>query len=149
MDIIESVKNIVKPFLDEQGFLLYDVELTKEFGYKILRVLVDKKGGIDVDELALVNDYLSPKLDELEVYTSEYMLEVSSPGAEKELRTSEEVNDSIGEYVNVKTKEQELEGYLIDASDETLKMEINLKGRIKEVTVNRIDIKKIRLAVKF
>ena len=149
MDITKKIEEIVVPFLDEQGFSLYGVELAKEFGYRILRVLVDKKGGITVDELELVNQYLSDKIDDLDVYQTEYMLEVSSPGAEKPLRNEEEINDAIGEYVNVKTKDMDQDGYLLKNSEDTLILEINMKGRIKEITVNKSEIKKIRLAVKF
>ena len=130
-----------------EGYL-YDVEWGKQYGYKILRVLVDKKGGIQVQELALVNDYLSEKLDNVDVCDGEYMLEVCSPGAEKPLRNNEELVNAIGEYIHVKTKEAEYEGYLLEVSDEEIKIKVNVKGRIKEVIVERALIKKIRLAVK-
>ena len=144
----DKIEELVLPYLNENGLSLYDVEWVKEFGYQILRVSVDKKGGIDSDTLALVNNYLSEKLDEFEKdMPSDYMLEVSSPGAEKELRNAEEVSDSVGMKVNVKTEKEELEGKLLSFENNELLISINLKGRIKKITINYDDIKKIRLAV--
>ena len=147
-NIKETILDLLGNYLEENGFYLYDVEWGKQYGYKILRVLVDKKGGIQVQELALVNDYLSEKLDNVDVCDGEYMLEVCSPGAEKALRNNEELVNAIGEYIHVKTKEAEYEGYLLEVSDEEIKIKVNVKGRVKEVIVERALIKKIRLAVK-
>ena len=136
------------PYLKENNLSLYEVLWVKEYGYQVLRVSVDKQGGIDVDTLGLVNEYLSKKLDAYEDQMPDYMLEVCSPGAEKTLRNKEEILDSVGMYVNVKTEAMVYEGYLISYEDDTLVLEINVKGRIKKVSINETEIKKIRLAVK-
>ncbi len=145
---VKKVEELIMPYLKEHDLALYEVKWVKEFGFQILRVLVDKKGGIDVDTLALVNDYLSAKLDAYESELPDYMLEVSSPGAEKELRNKEEILDAVGEYVNIKTKDMTYEGYLLSYENDTLIVEINIKGRMKKVSILETDIKKIRLAVK-
>lgn len=146
---IKKVEELVKPYLDEKNLTLYEVLWVKEFGYQVLRVSVDQKGGINSDTLALVNDYLSAKLDSYEdELPDNYMLEVCSPGAEKTLRNILEVKDSLGMKVNVKLPDMVYEGILEDLSDDNiLTIKINVKGRIKEVKVNYSDIKKIRLAV--
>ena len=79
---LQITKTILEPFLKEHDLIFYDVELVKEFGYLILRVTLDKKGGIDVDTLGLANEYLSERIDAYDKDMPEYMLEVSSPGAE-------------------------------------------------------------------
>lgn len=145
---IKKVEELVLPYLEEHNLTLYEVKWVREFGFQVLRVLVDKKGGIDVDTLALVNDYLSAKLDAYEDELPDYMLEVSSPGAEKELRNEKEIEAAVGEYINVKTKDMTYEGYLTSLVDRVLTIKINVKGRIKNVSVNLDEIKKIRLAVK-
>ena len=145
----EKIEELVLPYLKENNLSLYDIEWVKEFGYQILRVSVDKKGGIDSDTLALVNNYLSEKLDQYEKdMPSDYMLEVSSPGAEKELRNEQEILDSVDMKVNVKTNSGEIyEGKLLSFENNELLISINLKGRIKKITINYTDINKIRLAV--
>lgn len=148
-NIKEFINNLLSSYLEEHNFSLYDVEWGKQYGFKILRVMIDKKGGIEVSDLSLVNEHLSQLLDDYDIYDGEYMLEVCSPGAEKPLRNEQDLIDAIGEYVYVKTKDSEYEGYLLEVTDETLKLKINVKGRIKEITLERPNVKKARLAVKF
>ncbi len=145
---LKIVEEILKPFLEEHQCKLYKVEFVKEYGYLILRVLIDKKEGIDIDTLAQANEYLSIRIDEYDKDLPEYMLEVSSPGAEKELRSIEEIQDSINKYVHVETNELTYEGTLIDSNDEEITLRVNLKGRFKNFKIKIIDINLIRLAVK-
>lgn len=146
---IEKVREILVPYLDSNDFKLYDIEYVRESGMNILRVLVSKKDGINIDELAEINNYLSFELDKFEEFDFEYMLEVSSPGAEMPLRNKEEVLDSVGKYVNVNTGDKVFEGQLISFVDDTLVVRVNLKGRFKNFEIPYDSIKKIRLAVKF
>lgn len=145
---LNIVKEILTPFLEENDCLFYDVDLVKEFGYLILRVMIDKEGGIDVDTLALANEYLSERIDKYDHDMPEYMLEVSSPGAEKKLRNKEEIKENISKYVHVETNEITYEGVLLDANDEEITLRVNLKGRFKNFKINHNDIKLIRLAIK-
>ena len=132
---LKIVEEILKPFLEEHQCKLYKVEFVKEYGYLILRVLIDKKEGIDIDTLAQANEYLSIRIDEYDKDLPEYMLEVSSPGAEKELRSIEEIKDSIDKYVHVETNELTYEGTLIDSNDEEINLRVNLKGRFKNFKI--------------
>lgn len=145
---LKNVEEIIKPYLKDNGLTLYAVEMVKEFGYLILRVSVDKKGGIDVDELAKVNEYLSDRLDAVDADMPEYMLEVCSPGAEKPLRNIEEIKENLGAYIHVEVLNMVYEGILENVLDNNITIKINAKGRFKTVVVQYEDIKSIRLAVK-
>lgn len=145
---INITREILAPFLKEHDLTFYDVELVKEFGYLILRVSLDKKGGIDVNDLALANEYLSERIEAYDQDMPEYMLEVSSPGAEKPLRNLEEIIDSIGEYIHVEIPQMIYEGKLLEANEETVTLWINVKGRFKKQIIKNSEIKLIRLAVK-
>ncbi len=145
---LKIVEELVMPIIDENNFSLYSIEWANEFGYKILRVCVDKIGGINSDELGIVNDYLSEKLDKYEKELPDnYMLEVSSPGAEKPLRSEEEVLASVGEKIHVTLEKAEYEGKLVSFTEGVLLLSINVKGRIKKVSVPYCDVKEVRLAV--
>ena len=144
------IKEILEPFLKENDILFYDTELVKEDGNLFLRVYLDKKGGITIDELALANDYLSERIDKYDSDLPEYFLEVSSPGAEKKLRNYDEVKENIDSYIHVELPQMIYEGVLLDALDDgTITMKINAKGRFKKVSFNYEEVKLIRLAVKF
>lgn len=146
---LEKVKEILVPYLDSNSFKLYDIEYVRESGMNILRVLVSKKDGINIDELAEINNYLSDELDKFEEFDFEYMLEVSSPGAEMPLRNKEEIEENVGKYVNVNTGDKVFEGQLLSFLNDTLVVRVNLKGRFKNFEIPYENIKKIRLAVKF
>ena len=146
---VKNIEDILVPYLESNGFKLYEIGFVREAGMNILRVLVNKKGGINIDELADINNYLSDELDKLEIPYDEYMLEVSSPGAEMPLRSPEEVMEHIGEYININTGDTVYEGTMISFDNNVVVIRVNLKGRFKNFEVPYENIKKIRLAVKF
>ncbi len=143
----KEVENITERALDGTGYTLYSIETSNDFGFDILRICIDKQGGVDIEELSNMNRIIGDKLDEEDVVDGEYMLEVSSPGAEKELRTFEDIKDSIDKYIYVES-DAIYEGFLLGIENNTLEVECNFKGRIKNVKIEYEDIKFIRLAVK-
>lgn len=149
MDYKKLVTDILNDYLTQNNLKLYDVEYVKEDGNYILRVLIDNlESLIDLDTLALVNEYLSDRLND-DDFAQEYYLEVSSPGAERELRNLEEIKLSKGKYVYVLDLNQEYTGTLEDVDDETITIKVNLKGRMKNIKIELKNIRLIRLAVKF
>ena len=148
--LTEGAKEILRPFLEEKGLILYDSLLVKEDDNLILRVLIDNPDGlIDIDTLALANEYLSDRIDKYDDNMPEYMLEVSSPGAERELRNDEEIEKSINKYIHVEIPNMIYEGTLLEANVDQIVIRINIKGRFKNLAINKNEIKLIRLAVKF
>ena len=145
---LSCVEKILESYLKENELSLYSVEMVKEFGYLILRVSIDKKDGIDVETLAKVNEYLSERIDQYDQDLPEYMLEVCSPGAEKELRNLDEIKENLGMYIHVEVPNMVYEGTLEDVNEENITMRINAKGRFKKVVIKHEEIKLIRLAVK-
>ena len=146
---VKEIENILNPYLEQNGFKLYEIGFVREFGMNILRVLVSKKGGINIDELAMINEYLSEKLDNIDIPYDKYMLEVSSPGAEMPLRSPEEVLEHVGSYININTGDNVYEGTMLSFVDNIVVIRVNLKGRFKNFEIPYENIKKIRLAVKF
>lgn len=145
---LSKVKDILIPYLSEKNLEFYSIELVKEADALILRVCIDKEGGIDIDSLAECNEYLSNCLDSIDQNMPEYFLEVSSPGAEKELRSLSEVSKHIGSYIHLEVPNMIYEGDLLAVEGEDLVIRFNAKGRFKTIHIPYKDIKFIRLAVK-
>lgn len=145
---LSKVKEILIPYLEEKGLSFYSIELVKEADALILRVCIDKEGGIDIDSLAECNEYLSNRLDSIDQDMPEYFLEVSSPGAEKELRSLEEVIKNVGSFVHIEVPNMIYEGNLLAVEGEELVLRFNAKGRFKTIHIPFKEIKFIRLAVK-
>jgi ribosome maturation factor RimP len=97
----EAIRDLAEPLLVAAGLELWDVEVTAE----VVRILVDRPGGIDLEALSTASASLSPLLDEHPevVPTDAYQLEVSSPGVERTLRTPEQYRRYLGASVSVKT----------------------------------------------
>ena len=145
---LKKVEALLQPYLIEHELSLYSIEMVKEFGYLILRVSIDSKDGIDVDTLALCNEFLAVELDKIDSDMPEYMLEVCSPGAEKELRNLDEIKESISKYVHVEVEGMVYEGTLEEVSDLGIVVRYNAKGRFRKINIPHAEIKFIRLAVK-
>ncbi len=144
---IEIVKELVIPYLEKHNLILYSAKLKKEYGMNIVEVLVDSEDVIDIDVLALCNTYLAEALDQYDQDWPEYMLEVSSAGAEKELTSLEQVKKYIESYVYLESNGNTYEGKLENVEDNILSVKVNLKGRMKVYKINYEEISYIRLAV--
>ena len=123
--IISTIDSMIRPMLDENGFELVDIEFVKEGGNRFLRVIVDKPGGIDIDDCSKISEYVSDKLDEQDPITEAYFLEVTSPGAERPLKKSQDFHNAVNMNVYITTFEQidgmkEFEGVLTSFDDENL-----------------------------
>ncbi|MCM1130579.1 MAG: hypothetical protein NC325_02660 [Anaeroplasma bactoclasticum] len=145
---LSKVKKILIPYLEEKNLSFYSIDLVKEADALILRVCIDKEGGIDIDSLADCNEFLSSQLDSIDQDMPEYFLEVSSPGAEKELKSLEEVSKNIGSFVHIEIPNMIYEGNLLAIENENLVLRFNAKGRFKTIRIPYKEIKFIRLAVK-
>lgn len=99
-----SVEELVRPVVEAAGLELWEVSFRKESGRMVLRVSVDRDGGVDLDTIAATSERLSRRLD-LEGFSEDraYALEVGSPGLERALREPWQFRRSVGQDVKVKT----------------------------------------------
>jgi ribosome maturation factor RimP len=98
-----EVEAMVRPVVEAAGLELVDVGLHRERGRRILRVTVDREGGVDLDTIGEVSGRIGRRLD-LEGYDpGRYDLEVSSPGLERPLREPRDFERRVGERIKVRT----------------------------------------------
>jgi ribosome maturation factor RimP len=118
---VEQVRAVVEPVVAAADLELYDVELAAP----VLRVLVDKAGGVDLAVLGEVTRAVSEALDAEDPLPGRYTLEVSSPGLERKLRTPAHFAAALGKKVRIRTVagtegERRVEGTLTAADDEAV-----------------------------
>jgi len=118
MKIVEQVHRLVEPICADLGVELVDVD----HAGGILRVTVERDGGVDIDTISLITRELSRALDHEDPIPGRYTLEVSSPGLERPLRRPSHFARAVGQNIKVKTKphvegERRLEGVLATAGD--------------------------------
>lgn len=115
----ERVRAVVEPPLSEKGFEVVDVERQG----LVLRVTVDRPGGIDLEAVTEATRLVNELLDRHDLIGERTTLEVSSPGIERPLRTPEHFRRFVGTEVAVKLRpgadgERRLAGLLESADDE-------------------------------
>ncbi|MBA4494368.1 ribosome maturation factor RimP [Paenactinomyces guangxiensis] len=105
--VTETVEKIALPILDAEGLELVDIEYKKEGQNWFLRVFIDGQEGkpIDLDDCSRVSERLSEALDQEDPIPGAYILEVSSPGAERPLKKETDFMRAIGKNVYVTTYE--------------------------------------------
>jgi len=151
-EIISKVTSLLEPILNEHNLSLFDVEYVQEGKDMFLRVYIDKDGGVDLTDCSYVSEKLSEKLDEEDPIKSAYMLEVSSPGAERPLKTEDDFKRYINENVFVSLYvhidgEKQYEGILTSFENNIATIEYKFKHTKKQVEIPFDKIAKARLAV--
>lgn len=104
-----AVEKLLRPVIEDQGYELVDLQLRSEAGRWVLRLLVDRPGGITLDECARVSREVGPHLDVADLLPFRYALEVSSPGIKRPLKRPEDFLRFAGQRIEVFTVEP-LEG---------------------------------------
>jgi len=107
--VTERARAIASPLLQELGLELVDVEFRREAGGWILRVYLDKRGGVTLQDCQRVSEELSDLLDVEDLVGHPYSLEVSSPGLDRPLGREADFLRFVGERVRVTTS-QAIEG---------------------------------------
>ena len=100
--ITEKVAALAKPVVEEEGCTLWDVEYVREAGTWYLRILVDKEGGLSIDDCERISRRLDPILDEADPIPDSYVFEVGSAGAERELKRPSDYEQFMGHEVEVR-----------------------------------------------
>ena len=103
MEVREEVRQLSQPLAEELGYEVVDVELSQQGHTRILRVLLDKPGGITVGECARFSRRLGDCLEMNQTVPGSYFLEVSSPGIERPIRTLDAVERFRGQRITLTT----------------------------------------------
>ncbi len=98
-----DLESLVGPVVRASGLELVEASFHRGPGRAILRVLVDREGGVDVEATAEAAERISRRLDLQGFDPGPYTLEVGSPGVERPLRRPEDFARRVGEKVRVKT----------------------------------------------
>jgi ribosome maturation factor RimP len=119
--IEQRVRELVLPLIEDPETELYDVEYTGG----VLRIVLDRPGGIDMGTITAVTRAVSAALDAADPLPSAYTLEVSSPGLERTLRTPAHFAGAVGRTVKLKLRpgiegDRRLQGELTAADEQTV-----------------------------
>lgn len=140
-ELLKIIEEIFKPEFLKNDIEFVDVEYVREPKGNVLRIFIDKEGGVDLDSCELASNLVSDWLDDVDPIEESYFLEVSSPGAEREIKDDEHLKNFIGKKILIKMYkkylgQKEFVGYLKIFDKENLTIEIGTEN----LTFNRKDI---------
>lgn len=138
----QKLTDMLRPAVEETGKELLGVEFISAGNNSVLRLFIDHENGINVDDCAEVSRQVGAILDVEDPISSEYNLEVSSPGVDKPLFEMAHFKTVIGEIVNVKLSmplngRRKFKGTLVAIENDTLI--VNVDGNDYELAFSNVD----------
>ncbi len=149
-NIEDKIEDLVKDKINSMGYELYDVLYIKEGPDKILRIVIDKETGIDLNDCEKVNNAIKDVIDEKDYIKEQYYFEISSPGIERLLRKDWQLKKYIGEEVEVKqfkkdnSGNKDYIGTLKEVDEKNLKIQVEAN----EYILDRKNIAQIKTTYK-
>jgi ribosome maturation factor RimP len=151
--IEKAVEELLEPVLAKEGIEVVDVEYVRERDW-ILRVFIDKEGGIDLNDCQHISEEAGAILDEKDLISGNYMLEVSSPGLDRVLKKDKDFRRYAGEEVDVKlfaplNGRKELKSFTARLDGLTDDGKIRLTYQDEELILDKKQLSQMRLHFSF
>lgn len=126
------ISGLVQPVLSALGLELWGIEYLGQGKRSMLRIYIDKEGGVDIEDCAEASRQISLLLDVEDPISSEYTLEVSSPGLDRVLFTPEQYRGCLESMVKLRLK-QNIDGrrnykgrlLAVEGEDDVLKLDVD------------------------
>ena len=141
MDIAERVEDCLREIVEAEGVELLHVDYWPKDNSPVLRIYIDKPGGVNLSDCEKVSKHVSVILDVEDVISQQYILEVSSPGLERPLFKKSDYERYLDREIRLITIEKvqsrkKFKGYIRRLSDDTLKLEC--EGQMYEIPFKKI-----------
>jgi ribosome maturation factor RimP len=148
----EEVERQIQRIVESEGLELVHIEYRRQGRSFLLRIDIDKEGGVNIDDCSLVSQQVSTWLDVEDPIPAEYELQVSSPGLDRKFYRPSDYQKFIGRLVRVKTSKairglhvivgrlKEFDGTAVVVTDPVMKKD-------PDYTIPLADIKETRLEV--
>lgn len=141
-EFTEELKKIILPFLEEEGAELVELNFIRMRGKSLLRLLVDRKcGGISLGDCSRLNQKIGQALDAADTIKESYVLEVSSPGLDRPLKTKNDFLRCLNKKVKFFLKQAmdgkiEIDARVDRAEDEAVV--VDMEGKTQEIPLSNI-----------
>ncbi|MCC8073384.1 MAG: ribosome maturation factor RimP [Clostridiales bacterium] len=145
---VSRVSEIITPYAKELGLDIWDIRFVKEGTDWYLRIFIDKNGGVSIDDCVDFTHAITKPLDDADPISQSYMLEVSSPGVERELITDSHFEKYIGSPIMLRLirpidNTRDFSGILADYNNGEITVELKDKSMLnvkkKETAYVKLD----------
>jgi len=128
-EIVDHVRAIADPLLTNEGMELVEVNYRRESRGWVLRLTIDKEGGVTLDDCSRVSQQLGRELDVEDFISSSYVLEISSPGLTRPLRSEKDFIKYCNRLIKLRTVDpinsrQQFKGKLLSVSNNQIELEM-------------------------
>jgi ribosome maturation factor RimP len=149
-EIIDRVWAIANPILLSEGMELVEIEYRRETRGWVLRLYIDKEGGVTLDDCTRISQEVGSSLDVEDFISTPYTLEVSSPGLTRSLKAEKDFIRYCDHLIKVKTlipieNRRQFKGRLLKFSEN--RIEIETEGRIFQIPLS--NVAKANLEIEF
>ncbi|OGT30815.1 MAG: ribosome maturation factor RimP [Gammaproteobacteria bacterium RIFCSPHIGHO2_12_FULL_35_23] len=146
----QQLNKILAPVVEQMGYEYIGCDFIIQGHFSLVRVYIDKEGGVGIDDCAEVSHQISGILDVEDLIKTRYNLEVSSPGLDRPLFTVTQFCKAIGQQIKIRTNmpidgQRKFTGILSTVIDENIVLVINNE----EVTIPYITITKANIVYQF
>jgi len=148
----ERVENEIDKIVTSEGLELVHIEYKKQGRGFLLRVDIDKEGGVTLEDCQLVSQQVSAWLDVEDPVPGEYELQVSSPGLDRKFYKDSDYQKFIGRLVRVKTSAairglhvivgrlKEFDGKKIVVTDPVMKKDQDYEIPLADIKETRLEV---------
>ena len=129
--VVDRVQEIISPILWALGLELVEVVCVGQGPRSVVRVLIDKPGGVTVTDCEQAHKALGPALDVADPFPHAYTLEVSSPGLDRPFKRLQDYQRAIGKEVSLKLRQPlngqwRVIGRLVEADEQAVSLTVSI-----------------------
>jgi ribosome maturation factor RimP len=141
VSVSQAVMDLIEPVLSIEGLELVDVEYKKEGKNWVLRIFIDKEGGVTVADCQKVSHLTDDLIEVEETIITPYSLEVSSPGLDRVLKREKDFLKFKGRQIRLNSlspidNRRKFIGILADFKDQTVFLELD--GKLLEIPLRQV-----------
>lgn len=140
-EILDRVRNLAVPILSNEGLELVEIEFRREARGWVLRLYLDKDGGITLDDCTRISQEVGRSLDVEDLILTPYTLEISSPGLNRPLKSEKDFIKYRNQLIKIKTthlieNRRQFKGKLLEICENQI--EIETDGRVFKIPLSNI-----------
>ena len=148
----DRIEKEIEKIVTSEGLDLVHIDYKKQGRGYLLRVDIDKDGGVTLEDCSLISQQVSTYLDVDDVVPAEYELQVSSPGLDRKFYKDSDYQKFIGRLVRVKTAKairglhvvigrlKEFDGKSIVVTDPVMKKDPDYQIPLSEIKETRLEV---------
>lgn len=152
--VADKVFQLVAPIAESFGLELVEVEFKKEYDGMNLTVYIDKDGGVSIDDCEKLHRAIDEPLDQLDPIAENYILNVSSLGLDRPLKTERDFKKNLGKEISVKLyqavdKKKLFSGILLEFDEKSFSIEVVKQDKTEKITFLKEKVAHIEPVIRF